>query len=719
MKEKTTFKHFNPMKLREKYSAKSYSGSNSSFWMGDNFGRRTSIFDGWNEDEVEVKKPSVDTIALASYRRSISNFVNIVTGRSDINVKFNDGDDSYTDGKKVVISSNIKAKNFDSTVGLALHEGSHILLSDFEFLRNLAGGFVTDNETILKAANKGYSKPDVLSHLKMLLNYVEDRRIDYHIFKNSPGYKGYYHSMYKTYFHSNVIDKALKSDEYTSNDWNSYLFRIINLTNENRNLKAVTDLDKIYNLLFVENHPSTIKDTRSAFEIAVSIYHIILDNLDDGVEDVDENTGEVSTKPASDSNSTEDGKSGSGGKSEPKELSDEEFEGLKKAVEDGNVGSSGSSEGSEIVLTEAQKKSLDKAFNKQKDFVAGKTKKTKLAKKWATEINAVEESGMRLTDVGGKELGEFDWRTDSYGKGTTKCVVIDRITDGLLENDLCEVLRKNCYGADDRAVIVAEGMRLGTMLGRKLKVRNESRDTKWTRKDSGRIDKRLIAELGFGNERVFTTTFNDSYADAHLHISIDASGSMGGDKWDSTMKATIAICKAASMIQNVDVVVSFRTTHSGRNGRIRGTDYPLVLIAYDSRVDKFSKVKNLFPYIVYGGTTPEGLCFEAIMNEIVPASNDRESYFLNFSDGMPMFSNDEIRYYHDDAILHTKKMVDELRNRGISILSYYIGDSYDRNDSLKDFRKMYGKDAQFIDINSVMGISKTMNDKFLEKTNNA
>ena len=109
----------------------------------------------------------------------------------------------------------------------------------------------------------------------MLLNYVEDRRIDYHIFKNSPGYKGYYHSMYKTYFHSNVIDKALKSDEYTSSSWESYLFRIINLTNENRNLKAVTDLDKIYNLLFVENHPSTLKDTKDAYKVQHIHAHII------------------------------------------------------------------------------------------------------------------------------------------------------------------------------------------------------------------------------------------------------------------------------------------------------------------------------------------------------------------------------------------------------------------------------------------------------------
>ncbi len=710
----TVLKHFNPMKLREKYSANSPKTSNSSFWMGDNFGRRTSIFDSWGVEE-EVKKPSVDTIALASYRRSIANFVNIVTGRNDIKVNFKSGDDSYTDGKKVVISSNIKERNFDSTVGLALHEGSHILLSDFEFLRNLAGGFVTDNETILKGEKKGYSKREVLVHLKNLLNYVEDRRIDYHIFKNSPGYKGYYHSMYKTYFHSNIIDKALKSDEYTSNDWNSYLFRIINLTNENRNLKAINDLDKIYKLLFVDNHPSTIKDTKSAFKIAVGIYHIILDNLKDGIEETNEDTGEVTTKPASESNSEENSESESGGgKSESKELSDEEFEGLKKAVEDGDIGSGGSSEGSEIVLSEAQKKSLEKAFDKQKDFVNGKTKKSKLAKKWASEINAVEESGMRLTDVGGKELGEYDWRTDSQGNGMSKCVVIDKITDGLLENDLCEVLRKNYYSSEDREKVVVEGLRLGTMLGKKLKVRNESRDTKWTRKDSGRIDKRLIAELGFGNERVFSTTFTDSYADAHLHISIDASGSMGGDKWDNTIKATVAICKAASMIQGLSVEVSVRYTTYNRGSR-RNDEMPAILMAYDSRKNKMAHIKKYFKYMRVCGTTPEGLCYQAIMDKISSGSNDKESYFLNFSDGMPMFSNATIRYYSTQAVKHTKKMMKEIRNKGVSVLSYYIGGDYERSSNSEDFISMYGSDAKFIDVTSVGAVAKTMNKKFLAK----
>jgi hypothetical protein len=679
--------------------------------MGDDFGRRTSIFDSWGEEEV--KKPKVDTIALASYRRSISNFVNIVTGRNDIRVTFKSGEDSYTDGKRVVISSNIKEKNFDSTVGLALHEGSHILLSDFEFLRNLAGGFVTDNETILKAEKKGYDKTVVISHLKMLLNYVEDRRIDYHIFKNSPGYKGYYHSMYKSYFHSNIIDKALKSDEYTSNDWDSYVFRIINLTNENRNLKAITDLDKIYKLLFVENHPSTMEDTKSAFKIAVGIYHIILDNLNNGIEETDEN-GEVTTKPASENKGEEKKEGGSGSlNDESKELSDEEFEGLKKAVEGGEVGR-GHGSGSDIILTEAQKKSLEKAFDKQKDFVAGKTKKTKLAKKYASEISAVEESGMKLTDVGAKNLGEYDWRTDSYNNGMTKCVVIDRITDGLLENDLCEALTNYSYHLESSSKTVVEGLRLGTMLGKKLKVRNESRDTKWTRKDSGRIDKRLIAELGFGNERVFSTTFTDSYADAHLHISIDASGSMSGDKWENTIKSTVAICKAASMIEGLTVEVSVRYTTYNRQSR-RSDEMPAILMAYDSRKNKIAHIKKYFKYLRTSGTTPEGLCYQAIMNKISDGSNDKESYFLNFSDGMPMFSNGTIRYYNEQAVKHTRKMMKEIRGKGVKVLSYFIGGNYERTSNQEAFKTMYGSDAKFIDVTSVGAVAKTMNKKFLAK----
>ena len=139
------------------------------------------------------------------------------------------------------------------------------------------------------------------------------------------------------------------------------------------------------------------------------------------------------------------------------------------------------------------------------------------------------------------------------------------------------------------------------------------------------------------------------------------------------------------------------------------------MVAYDSRVDNFSKVKKMFPSIYPGGTTPEGLCFEAIMKDILPTTQNRDSYFLNLSDGMPMFSNQNFNYYHQEALNHTKSQVDEFRKMGIKVLSYFVGDSYDRSNTMEDFKKMYGNDAEFININNVTQISKTMNEKFLEK----
>jgi hypothetical protein len=700
------FKHFNPMKLRDKYTA-TKTNNYSSFWMNDDWdSRNTSIFD----DDTEITtKPKTDLVALAGYRRAISNFVTIVTGESNIKVKFNNNDESYTDGKTVVIGSKLDDKLFDPSVGLALHEGSHIKLSDFNFLKNLENNIPT--QYFEHGEKKGYSKYEVLGHIKNLLNYVEDRRIDNYVFTTSPGYKGYYHSMYEKYFYSKIVDKALTSTEYTDENIESYMFRIINLTNKNTNLDALNGLRQIWKDLDIKNI-GVIGNTELAFNVALVIYDTILNNLKDGITETDEN-GNTTTKPNDESNS--DGKSSEGGSGDKKTLSDEEFEGLKEAMESGDV-KRGHSNGSQIELSDRQKKQLENAITKQKKFMDGDIQKKMVTKKDSKELKTIEESGMTY-EVVGKEVG--------WNKKGVKCLVVKKLTKSLIESERHNgglgILSKYKYGSyrdnPDAAGFVEEGIRLGTALGRKLQVRGESRDTKWTRLDSGRIDKRLIAELGFGNDRVFNTTFTESYSDAILHISVDASGSMYGDKWTNTMTSVVAICKAASMIQNVDVVVSIRSTHEVGGYRSRGnTTVPLMLIAYDSRVDKFTKVRNMFAHIITAGTTPEGLCFEAVMDEIVPTSNDRDSYFLNFSDGMPMFSSDDLRYYQGDAINHTKKMVNEMRTRGIKVLSYFIGDSdYSREGTMVDFKKMYGKDSEFIDVTSVMSVSKTMNKKFLEK----
>jgi len=747
MRDKDNMKdlnYFNPMKLREKYSAKSVSTGNnySSFWLDNDWDNTTSFFD------EEVEKPGVDLIALASYRRAIANFVNIVTSKN-IPVTFTSQGDSFTDGKKVTISAKLDDKLFDSTVGLALHEGSHILLSDFDFVKNLE--FNIPKEYIDRGFTKGYSEFDVKVHIKNLLNFVEDRRIDYHVFSNAPGYKGYYHSMYDKYFRAKVVDKGLLSDEYTDENLDSYMFRIVNITNSNTRLDKLNGLREIWKVLDLKNI-SRLGSTEEAFNTALDVYNVVLNNLPDGVEKTNKDTGEVSYERADGSGDSNHSDSNmDSGSEESREITEEEFNDLLDSIEsgetkegegnvsvdvggsedsdsDGTVGG-GTTDGktsddktsdggtevgkkkSEITLSDSQKKSLENAIKKQKKFMDEEIQKKKLSKKDKSAIDAIDASGMSYKEVG-KDLKD---RYDGKSK-KTKCILVKNLNKSLVESGTVSMLSSHSYYRSDTEEAIEEGLRLGTILGRKLSVRTESRDTKYTRKDTGRIDKRLIAELGFGNSNVFSQTFVDTYPDAFLHISVDASGSMSGGKWERTMKSVVAMTKAIDMIEGVDVVVSFRSTQDSGGGRSRSSrEHPIMLIAYDSRKDSLVKVKTLWKHIRCNGTTPEGLCYEAIMDEMVEGMKDRESYFLNFSDGMPMFSNDDVNYYHGEALDHTRKMVKEIRNRGIKVMSYFIGDSYDGERNMGDFKRMYGKDSEFVDVTSVTAVSRTMNKKFLEK----
>ena len=718
-------KHFNPMALREKYSIGGTKTDSpfSSFWSDNDWNsRRTEFID---IDEDAPKKRGVDHIQLAQYRRAISNFVNIVTGRSDIPVKFQGRDSSYTDGKTVMIGSKIDEKNFDPVVGLALHEGSHIKLSNFDFLKQLESSI--PEEVYLDGEKVGFGRFDVRDHVKNLLNYVEDRRIDWYVYSSSPGYKGYYQSMYDKYFHSKIIDKGIKSNEYTDLDWDSYIFRILNLTNKTRRLDVLPGLNKIYDLIFKGGKVKTLTSTEDAFNVALDVYRIILENVVPLPQVGDENkmmNNDLDAEIAQALNDldTENYHRERNGLDPltPEEAGiDMPSQGDYQPEE---FDPSGNPPDSDVELSDAQKKQLQNALNKQRDFNNGDNKKVgTLTKKDSAMVQTMEDAGVDKVTAGSdiETRGSYDYNLGEYTMMKNGCEVIyvKKLTQSMIDNSLFPyLLRSGGYYFENSPEWLTDGLSLGTKLGRKLQVRGESRDLKWNRLDAGRIDKRLIAELGFGISRVFETSFVESYSDAFLHISVDASGSMSGDKWKNTMTSVVAICKAVDMISNVDVQVSFRSTHagSGRRGYSSG-DNPLVLVGYDSRVDKFQKVKKMFPHIYPGGTTPEGLCFEALLKDIVPSTNNRDSYFLNLSDGMPMFSNQNFNYYNDVALDHTKNQVNEFRKMGIKVLSYFVGDSYGGDGYMNDFKRMYGSDAEFINLKNVTQISKTMNKKFLEK----
>ena len=59
-------------------------------------------------------------------------------------------------------------------------------------------------------------------------------------------------------------------------------------------------------------------------------------------------------------------------------------------------------------------------------------------------------------------------------------------------------------------------------------------------------------------------------------------------------------------------------------------------------------------------------------------------------------------------------MVSNMRAKGISVLSYFIGGNHSYEDDNKSFKTMYGNDASFINATNMMDVAKTMNKKFLE-----
>ena len=72
-----------------------YTNGASSFWLGD-------LDNGTFKDENN----RLDYTKLAGTQRAIANFVNIVTGMQ-IPVEFQRSDNSYTDGRTVVIGTKL------------------------------------------------------------------------------------------------------------------------------------------------------------------------------------------------------------------------------------------------------------------------------------------------------------------------------------------------------------------------------------------------------------------------------------------------------------------------------------------------------------------------------------------------------------------------------------------------------------------------------------
>jgi hypothetical protein len=712
--------------VTSRYGFNGYREEASKFWMSDSFD-----FGYRDSDRTDITK-------LAATQRAIGNFVNIVTGKQ-IPVVFNKrSGDSYTDGKHVVIGTKLDGKNFDPAVGLALHEGSHIAYTDFTLFKSPGGGSVSrlSQTKMANVIRLNGLDPDLnmtesdFAIVKDLLNWIEDRRIDYMMYKNAPGYRVYYEAMYDKYFNDKIIDKALKMNVKVTEDYACYMFHVINFTNPNRNLDALKKLREIWNLIDLV-HISRLRDTNDALVLACSVFRVMRDavneasTLESAIEkqkkfqngDTDKDLDNSGTP----SESAEFGDRGDRDSMAPSfnEFDEDEFDEDLEPEDDDQFdplhdADASAEQTAEELLTAKEQNKLDIAIDKQKSFLGGDVKKDgSLTKQESSLVEAVRESGTEVISV-------------ATGAGNTRLVdtiVVKKLTGGIIctlpelfhhrANDVINGqvdLSATSYTATSfarRQDVVMKGILLGKQLGAKLQVRNEDRTLKTTRLQTGKLDRRLVSQLGYDNVNVFHKIVTDKFKNYFIHISIDASGSMDGSKFDKALISAIAIAQAASMTTGIRVQISLRGTSAKFGGK---GDRCVTIMAYDSATDKISKIKTYFKFLKVFGCTPEGVAFKSIEKLLQTTGKQDEVIFINYSDGAPT----SVHGMYTDPADFTRKTINEFRELGFRIISYFVYDYAPGESTKRIFTHMYGVDAAFIQPENMIEIAKTMNSKFLE-----
>jgi len=682
----------------------------SDFWLGDHEIPDIETVGGFDLTKNGKFEGGYDQkiIELASARRAIGNFVSILTNQ-DIPVVFAELGfaPGATDGKKVILSTSItKRDDFDWGVGLALHEGSHIVLTDMNYFNTLRKQI--PKEIVEAAEQKGINRDQICMFCKFMFNYIEDRYIDTYVYDTAPGYRGYYSALYNKFFHSPEMTTALKSKGWRIPTLASYEMRIVNMTNPASDPKALPALEEIFKMVDVKDI-RRLKATKDRLELSFKLVSRVLTEVN---SDAQKKQNEEQNRRA---------KKGKGTRDTISKIldildSEKQKEKGQSKVDDVVGGEDGSGPAGHYTddigdhgLSDKDLKRILKAIEKQRDFLQGKIDKRTITEDEKKLLQAIEEAGIHIVQISNP--------TEGTGVPKVDCIIVKKLTRQLIDSGVIPMCSKrstfsNKAASHEMVATVNKGITIGTMLGKKLAIRREENVAKFSRRREGKIDRRILAGIGAGLEDIFYNIKTDKFGKANLHITIDSSSSMQSmNKWGPTMICVVAICKAASMITNLRVSVSFRATISSNSAGER----PYIVLAYDSEVDKFEKVKQLFPFLTPSGCTPEGLAMEATIKSFISKTLDGSEYFfLNLSDGEPYYTGNGVHYSGDIAIRHTKGVIDKLRKNGLRILSYFISESSQDTHS-SEFRRMYGKESKFINVTNVCEIARTMNEMFLRK----
>ena len=683
---------------------------------------------------------------LAAVRRAISNFVSILSGKN-IPVEYSSGTRSYTDGERVVIAAEDNPDKFDVMVGLALHEGSHVLLTDFNFIRGVADlrKWLNNNQTptywmglydqnplakmLPDALQLSLTPPDwtsdydhattyyrtinrMMDDLHTLMNILEDRRIDQYVYQNAQGYRPYYDALYAKYFLTKEMEKNLRfNPEWRKLTVENYINRLLVAFHpasdpdalpglraliDRMDLNTISRIAPENDALFMLPDGSTVPlykakvptftETPMLWQEACTLYAHILKyvSMQDEQEDEQQDKNITGIMPKLSDLPNLDGGPQRKEDMQPTQVEQEtKGKGAKQTTQPGT-------------FNETKGK---KEMEEIKKLLNHDTRKKQVKKGEKEAIDALETASADLVDLTGN------------GIKAGRCMVLRKMTDALLAQEWF-IFANRWINETRMEDAISAGNRMGAILNQRLQVRNDPMMTKQTRLPHGGLDRRLLAQLGMEITSVFQKSRVDQHRPVMLHLTLDASGSMSGEKWYKVVTVATAIASLSAKMQNVDAVISMRG----------GDDMPIVSVLYDSRRDHLKHFYKYIRKVGPSGNTPESLCFTATMNLILENAQTHDVYFINFSDGEPSFSytignGEYVQYWGELAITHTRAMMKQMRDAGVKILSYFISDS--PKNSYKTthdvFKRMYGEDASFVNVANAGEVLKTLNKRLLSR----
>lgn len=645
----------------------------SNYWLrGSIFDKKESMF----KDKTE-KESRFDHFALAQYQRAITNFVHIMTGNKDISVKYTTSGNSYTDGKTVTLSASIKEKDFDSNVGLALHEASHIIYTDFSLAKeniwNLDSFLKNTDRLTVDEKMKLNDLPAPRQDFKSIINIVEDLFIDAMSYAAAPGYRSYYQALYHKFFGDEKIIKGMRNKKYMEVNFENYLFHLCNVRNPERNLKALPGLEEIWNKLDLSNI-RRLSTQQDRINLSTDILITILKNVLNSENQTNPNN--TSDEQQSDSNESEGSEGSEGNESE---------------------GSGSESDNGEYELSEKQINQLAKIFEKQQNFINGEAQKTKLTKDASVQIEAL--SSLDITEV----MTAKNLNNESSTFKGVKTLVINNVTEKFMKSDIARGFGLSMHSWYNRVESLDHAISLGKVLAKRLQVRNEERSLASKRLKSGKIDNRMLHEIGFDNYDIFKKINVSQYKPSYIHISIDQSGSMSGDRFEESVKFATMFAVASKSIKNLHVVVTARSTFHG-NGNNKLRDVPYIVYLFDSKKHNINDIRRVFGYIRTSNLTPEGLTFEAIQKEVMKSSANTDAYFINLCDGEPCADYNNFRYRGDEAKAHSRKQVEKMKQRGVNVMNYFFGGKNEYNTFLKTYPKNSYMLKNAEEVNSIVKI---------------